>query len=81
MLLVELQSGARVLDRVVGVGLNGRVQDGPGEETERELALAMRKVVDVDRVDDLGRRDVDIWEGVCESAACSVAECEKSATD
>lgn len=36
------------------------MQHGPGEEPERELALTVREVIDVDCVDDLGGRDVDV---------------------
>jgi hypothetical protein len=62
VVLVKLQGGPGVLDRVVRVGLDARVQDSVGEEAQRELALALRQVVDVDRVDDLRGRDVDVCE-------------------
>lgn len=37
------------------------MQDGPGEEAKGELALAVGEMVDVDRVDNLFGRDIDIW--------------------
>lgn len=60
VVLVQLERCPRVLDRVVRVGLDRRVQDGVGEEPQRQLALPRGEVVNVDRVDDLMRRDVDV---------------------
>ena len=62
--LVQLQGGARVLDRVVrALALDVLAEDDPGEEAEGDLALAGDEVVDVDRVDDLRARDVDVCGG------------------
>lgn len=66
VVLVQLQRRPGVLDRVVRVGLDRRVEHGVGEEPQRELALPRGEVVDVDRVDDLVRRDVDV---------CAATEC------
>lgn len=63
IVLVKLQRRPCVLDRVVCVGLNRRVEDCPGEETERELALPEGEVINVDGVDNLVRRDVDVCGG------------------
>lgn len=60
VLLVQLQRSPCILNRVVSVGLDGRLEHGPREEAERQLALPVRLVVNVDRVDDLLWRDVDV---------------------
>lgn len=60
VVLVELQSSPGVLNRIVRVGLDTRVQHGVRQEPQRELSLPLRQVVDVDGIDDLRRRDVDV---------------------
>ena len=60
VLPVEPEGGAGVLDGVVAVGLDVFPQDVPGEETQRELALAGPDEVELDCVDDLRLRHVDV---------------------
>jgi len=59
--LVELQSRARVLDRVVRICLNVLVKHKPGEETKRKATLAFSQKVKIHRIYHLLWRDVDVY--------------------
>lgn len=51
VLLVQLQSCPSVLDRIVSPArLNVLVQNYPGQESQGDLAVSVRQVVDIDRV-------------------------------
>ncbi|KAK5159136.1 hypothetical protein LTR16_012407, partial [Cryomyces antarcticus] len=77
------QRRPRVLDAVVPVlllGLNVLFQQVPGEEAQREAALARADEEEVHGVDDLGARDVDVngaevlWEAVSDEDAAQVQQ-------
>ena len=57
---VQQQRVPRVLDRVMGVGLDVLFQKEPREKAEGQLALSARDGVDVNRVHDLVGRDEDV---------------------
>ena len=60
MHLIQLERGQRVLDRVVGIRLDILVEHEPGQEAERQPALAVLEVIQVDSVDDLFWRNEDV---------------------
>lgn len=60
MHLIQLERGQRVLDRVVGIRLDVLVEHEPGQEAERQPALAVLEVIQVDSVDDLFWRNEDV---------------------
>jgi hypothetical protein len=60
-MFVQLQCCSGVLDRVVRIGLDGGVEDRPCEEAKGEFALSKGKMINVDSVDNLVGRDVDVW--------------------
>jgi hypothetical protein len=60
----EPERRERVLYRVVSVarvGLDLLVEDEPGQEAEREPAVARLHEVNVDSVENVVRRDKDVW--------------------
>ena len=60
VLFVQQQGVFGIFDRVVRGCLNVDFEHVPCQEAERELALAGRQGVDVDCVNDLGWRNVDV---------------------